>query len=197
MEEAAERTRRAIELEEEQTNDEPVAEELRPGENAPASAEDDSNIVPEQVNVETFNNVVSRLETDGQGTVDDVEEDDALVEARIDEEQKETWKLTSKTTKNFASDSCGARIEKSAPDVTVSSCCRSWPWQCVRGRSPLPEAALARERGDQKSPAPNGASIFPQDPRTSSQIYSTIIWSRSCNYFECRINISIIIIIYP
>ncbi|CBY23804.1 unnamed protein product [Oikopleura dioica] len=73
---------------------------------APASAEDDSNIVPEQVDVETFNNVVSRLETDGQEAA-------ALVE-----EPKETWKLTSKTTKNFASDSCGARIEKSAPDVT-------------------------------------------------------------------------------
>ena len=98
---------------------------------APASAEDDSNIVPEQVDVETFNNVVSRLETDGQEAA-------ALVE-----EPKETWKLTSKTTKNFASDSCGARIEKSAPDVTVSSCCRSWPWQCVRGRSPLPQAESA------------------------------------------------------
>jgi hypothetical protein len=118
-------------------------------EEAPAaSAEDDSNIVPEQVDVETFNNVVSRLETDGQDAVDEIEEEHDA--AAIVQEPKETWKLTSKTTKNFASDSCGARIEKSAPDVTVSSCCRSWPWQCVRGRSPLPQAEIAR---GSKSPA--------------------------------------------
>ena len=86
---------------------------------------------------------MSRLETDldGQDSVDEIEEENEA--AVIVQEPKETWKLTSKTTKNFASDSCGARIEKSAPDVTVSSCCRSWPWQCVRGRSPLPQAESA------------------------------------------------------
>jgi len=96
---------------EDEKNEHVLAEE------APAaSAEDDSNIVPEQVDVETFNNVVSRLETDGQDAVDEIEEENDA--AAIVQEPKETCKLTSKTTKNFASDSCGARIEKSAPDVT-------------------------------------------------------------------------------
>jgi len=99
----------------EHAEDEKV-EHVATDELAPASAEDDSNIVPEQVDVETFNNVVSRLETDGQAAVDEIEEENEA--APLVEEPKETWKLTSKTTKNFASDSCGARIEKSAPDVT-------------------------------------------------------------------------------